>query len=115
MRLDAGNGCAELADFSVLVQPSINPELSDYFTGLTGITNAAAARSALRNLGDHVEHPSYGAELAGHLADLLRIGMSEVDEVLVGIPAHLVDDRTGRLLDMDARRGTRAGPRPACR
>lgn len=47
VRLDAGNGCAELADFSVLVQPSINPELSDYFTGLTGITNAAVARNGI--------------------------------------------------------------------
>jgi inhibitor of KinA sporulation pathway (predicted exonuclease) len=30
-------------EFEVLVRPRLNPDLSDYFTGLTGITNAALA------------------------------------------------------------------------
>lgn len=34
---------AEEAQFEALVRPRINPQLSDYFTRLTGITNAAVA------------------------------------------------------------------------
>ena len=47
VRLDAENAFAELADFSVLVRPTINPELSDYFTDLTGITNADVMRDGV--------------------------------------------------------------------
>lgn len=48
VRVDAGDGFAERAHFSVLVCPTINPELSDYFTALTGITNDAIARDGMR-------------------------------------------------------------------
>jgi len=47
VRVDAGDGFIEQAAFSVLVRPTINPELSDYFTDLTGITNDALAREAV--------------------------------------------------------------------
>lgn len=47
VRVDAGNGFAELADFSVLVRPMINPELSDYFVDLTGISSAQVAQSGI--------------------------------------------------------------------
>ena len=47
VRVDAGNGFAERAHFSVLVRPTINPELSDYFTTLTGITNDTVARDGV--------------------------------------------------------------------
>ncbi len=43
VRLDAGCGFRETAAFEVLVRPRINPELSDYFVTLTGITNKALA------------------------------------------------------------------------
>ncbi len=43
VRLDAGDGFAERAAFEMLVRPTVNPELSDYFTELTGIGNAALA------------------------------------------------------------------------
>jgi inhibitor of KinA sporulation pathway (predicted exonuclease) len=43
VRVDAGDGFAEMAHFSMLVRPTINPELSDYFVTLTGITNDAMA------------------------------------------------------------------------
>lgn len=39
VRLDAGNGFAEVDAFSALVRPRINAVLSDYFIRLTGITN----------------------------------------------------------------------------
>lgn len=44
VRADAGQGFAEIDAFSALIRPTINPVLSDYFTGLTGITNDALAR-----------------------------------------------------------------------
>ena len=47
VRVDAGEGFAERANFSTLVRPTINPELSDYFTALTGITNDAVARDGV--------------------------------------------------------------------
>lgn len=47
VRVDAGDGFAERANFSVLVRPTINPDLSDYFTALTGITNNAVARDGV--------------------------------------------------------------------
>jgi len=47
VRVDVGDGFAEAAHFSVLVCPTINPELSDYFTALTGITNDAVARDGI--------------------------------------------------------------------
>lgn len=40
VKLDAAVSMAELDCFDVLVQPVKNPVLSDYFTNLTGITNA---------------------------------------------------------------------------
>ena len=43
VRLDAGAGFAERAAFEMLVRPTVNPELSDYFMQLTGIDNAALA------------------------------------------------------------------------
>ena len=43
VRVDAGDGFVEMAHFSMLVRPTINPELSDYFVTLTGITNDAMA------------------------------------------------------------------------
>lgn len=43
VRLDAGAGFAESEAFEMLVRPAINPHLSDYFTALTGIDNAALA------------------------------------------------------------------------
>jgi len=43
VRLDAGDGFAERDAFEILVRPTVNPELSDYFVQLTGIDNAALA------------------------------------------------------------------------
>ncbi len=40
VRLDGANRLLETDSFSVLVRPCINPGLSGYFTGLTGITQA---------------------------------------------------------------------------
>lgn len=47
VRVDVGHGFAELAHFSVLVRPTINPELSNYFTDLTGITNQNVAQTGV--------------------------------------------------------------------
>ena len=47
VRVDAGNDFAELASFSVLVRPMINPELSAYFVDLTGITSAEVAQAGV--------------------------------------------------------------------
>ena len=47
VRVDAGDGFAAHAHFSVLVRPTINPELSDYFTALTGITNSVVAQDGV--------------------------------------------------------------------
>ena len=41
VRLDAGDGFAETAAFEVLIRPTVNPRLSEYFTALTGIDDAA--------------------------------------------------------------------------
>ena len=38
VRLDAGNGFAEVDALDVLVRPQRNPVLSEYFVALTGIT-----------------------------------------------------------------------------
>jgi len=40
VKLDGRNGLCEIAAFEILVRPRLNPALSDYFTGLTGITQA---------------------------------------------------------------------------
>jgi len=40
VRLNGADRLAETAQFSALVRPRINPALSAYFTGLTGITQA---------------------------------------------------------------------------
>lgn len=40
VKLDAAMPMAELASFEVLVKPEKNPVLSNYFTELTGVTNA---------------------------------------------------------------------------
>ncbi|MBM3556205.1 MAG: exonuclease domain-containing protein [Alphaproteobacteria bacterium] len=45
--LDADDGFRELGAFSVLVRPRINPVLSDYFIGLTGIDNGRLASAGL--------------------------------------------------------------------
>ncbi|MEP4378249.1 MAG: exonuclease domain-containing protein [Alphaproteobacteria bacterium] len=47
VRVDAGDHFSECADFSMLVRPTINPELSNYFTALTGITNESVARDGV--------------------------------------------------------------------
>lgn len=47
VRVDAGDGFVERAHFSVLIRPTINPELSDYLTTLTGITNEAVVRDGM--------------------------------------------------------------------
>lgn len=44
VRVDVGDGFTERGAFSVLVRPTLNPELSDYFVDLTGISNAVVAR-----------------------------------------------------------------------
>ncbi len=46
VRLAAGTGTIA-DDFSCLVKPRINPVLSDYFAGLTGITNERLARDGV--------------------------------------------------------------------
>jgi inhibitor of KinA sporulation pathway (predicted exonuclease) len=43
---DAAHGFAPLDGFEILVKPVRNPELSDYFTALTGITQAALDAAA---------------------------------------------------------------------
>lgn len=58
VRLDAGDGFAEREAFEMLVRPTVNPELSDYFIELTGIDNAALA--------------TRGATLAAALKDFAR-------------------------------------------
>ena len=40
VKLDGGKELKEIGGFEILVRPSINPRLSDYFTGLTGIEQA---------------------------------------------------------------------------
>ena len=40
VKLDGANGLREIAAFEMLVRPPLKPALSDYFTGLTGITQA---------------------------------------------------------------------------
>lgn len=48
VRVEAGDGFREIENFSILVQPTINPVLSDYFTDLTGITNDEVVREGTR-------------------------------------------------------------------
>jgi inhibitor of KinA sporulation pathway (predicted exonuclease) len=38
VKLDARDNFSEIASFEILIKPRINPELSDFFTDLTGIT-----------------------------------------------------------------------------
>jgi inhibitor of KinA sporulation pathway (predicted exonuclease) len=44
VKLDWSDGLPEVASFERFSLPEFNPVLSDYFTGLTGITNADLAR-----------------------------------------------------------------------
>ena len=45
VKLEMTDGFPEIASFERLGLPEFNPELSDYFTGLTGISNADLARA----------------------------------------------------------------------
>jgi inhibitor of KinA sporulation pathway (predicted exonuclease) len=45
VKLEMADGFPEIASFERLCRPGFNPELSDYFTGLTGISNADLARA----------------------------------------------------------------------
>ncbi len=47
VRLDGGLGLNETGGFETLVRPRINPDLSDYFTNLTGITPAMVERNGV--------------------------------------------------------------------
>lgn len=47
VRLDGANGLAETGGFETLTRPRINPQLSDYFTALTGITQARVDQSGV--------------------------------------------------------------------
>lgn len=47
VKLDAAMPMAERGSFEILVRPKKNPVLSDYFTALTGITNADLDREAV--------------------------------------------------------------------
>jgi len=47
VRVSRINGFREANAMSVLVRPTLNPILSDYFTGLTGITNADLDRESV--------------------------------------------------------------------
>lgn len=44
VRLDAGEGFAETGAFQALVRPRLHPELSSYFTNLTGISQETVDR-----------------------------------------------------------------------
>lgn len=44
VKLDGRDGLREIGALEVLVRPRLNPALSDYFTGLTGITQAMVDR-----------------------------------------------------------------------
>lgn len=47
VRLDAGAGLEECGSLRLLVRPRINPDLSDYFTNLTGITQVELDRDGV--------------------------------------------------------------------
>lgn len=47
VRVSRAGDLHETDALSVLVRPTLNPELSDYFTDLTGITNADIARAGV--------------------------------------------------------------------
>lgn len=47
VKLDGGLGLKETGGFETLVRPCINPDLSDYFTALTGITPAMVERNGV--------------------------------------------------------------------
>ncbi len=47
VKLDGACGLAETGGFEALVRPRINPGLSDYFTGLTGITQAMVEQDGI--------------------------------------------------------------------
>jgi inhibitor of KinA sporulation pathway (predicted exonuclease) len=47
VRVSRAVGLQETDALSLLVRPTLNPELSDYFTNLTGITNADIARAGV--------------------------------------------------------------------
>ncbi|MFB0922034.1 MAG: exonuclease domain-containing protein [Alphaproteobacteria bacterium] len=49
MRVSRDVGLKETAAFMALVQPTLNPVLSDYLIDLTGITNADIARAGVPN------------------------------------------------------------------
>lgn len=96
VRVDAGNGFAELASFSMLVRPTINPELSDYFTALTGITNDVVMRDG-RSLEDALTaFAAFGGTdvVLSHGRDDLVIGedcaLKELDNPFAGAGAAAV-------------------------
>lgn len=47
VKLDGANALAETGGFEAVARPCINPALSDYFTGLTGITQAMVDRDGI--------------------------------------------------------------------
>lgn len=108
VRVDADNGFAERAHFSALVRPTINPELSDYFTALTGITNGAVARDGIGLAAALAAFADFAGEdtILSHGRDELVIGedcaLKELDNLFAGAdwrdinpPIHAV---TGRRL-----------------
>jgi len=80
VKLDGRNSLREMSAFEMLVRPRLNPLLSDYFTGLTGITQAmvdAGGRSvadALAAFGDFLDGdmPAMRALSFGRDPDVLR-------------------------------------------
>jgi inhibitor of KinA sporulation pathway (predicted exonuclease) len=71
VKLDGARGLIETDGFETLVRPRINPVLSDYFTALTGITQAMVDAEG-------VEFPAalaaFGAFIGNHTAAVLSFG-----------------------------------------
>lgn len=77
VRVSRADGLEEAGAFSVLVRPTLNPVLSDYFTDLTGITNDDVARAG-------VSLPEALNSFAAFVRDLPILTHGGDDRVVVG-------------------------------
>jgi len=77
VKVARADGLRETASFMVFVRPSLNPDLSDYFTRLTGITNADVARAGVP-VGDAL------TDFAGFVGELPILTHGRDDLVVAG-------------------------------
>lgn len=97
VRADAGDGFRVLDEMEALVAPVRNPVLSDYFTALTGITNAQITTGGVP-FAEALEH---FAAFCGPSRPLLMNGLDDLilreNCAFGGLPYPFADDRAVNL------------------